>query len=157
MFWTLMKKKTSLVYRMWRGNTGAPGWLSRLSVWLQLRSWSHGSWVWALSQTLDWQLKAWNLLGILCLPPSLSLPNSWSLSKINKKLFFFFLKRKYKWVTNTWRTIVSCIRKMLGVVTVINTKPLNLPGLHELLMTGFRCKETQNVDLPKVCHSSQHL
>ena len=26
-------------------NLGAPGWLSTLSVWLQLRSWSHGLWV----------------------------------------------------------------------------------------------------------------
>ena len=26
--------------------SGAPGWLSQLSIWLWLRSWSHCSWVW---------------------------------------------------------------------------------------------------------------
>ena len=35
---------------------GAPGWLSRLSVRLQLRSWSHGLWVQALHQALCWLL-----------------------------------------------------------------------------------------------------
>ena len=50
---------------------GAPGWHSRVSVWLQLRSWSHGLWVWASHQVLGWQLRAWKLLWILCLPLSL--------------------------------------------------------------------------------------
>ena len=31
---------------------GAPGWLSRLSIWLWFRSWSHGSWVWAPHRAL---------------------------------------------------------------------------------------------------------
>ena len=35
---------------------GAPGWLSQLSVWLWLRSWSHGLWVKALHWALCWQL-----------------------------------------------------------------------------------------------------
>ena len=51
-----------------------PGWLSWLSGRLQLRSWSHSSWVQAPCQALCWQLGAWSLLPILCLPLSLSLP-----------------------------------------------------------------------------------
>ena len=42
--------------------TGVPGWLSQLSIQLQLRSWSHGSWVQAPRQALCWQLRAWSLL-----------------------------------------------------------------------------------------------
>ena len=65
-----------------------PGWLSRLNVWFQLRSWTHGSWVPALRGALCWQLRAWSLLWILCLPLSLPLPHSCSvsfcLSKIKK-------------------------------------------------------------------------
>ena len=67
---------------------GEPGWLSQLSFRLQLGSWSHGSWVWALHQAMCWQLRAWSLLLILWLPLSLPLPCSRSvslcLSKINK-------------------------------------------------------------------------
>ena len=51
---------------------GAPGWLSRLSVRLRLRSWSRGWWVWAPHRALCWQLRAWSLLWIL--PSSLSAP-----------------------------------------------------------------------------------
>ena len=46
---------------------GVPGWLSQLSVWLLLRSCSHGLWVWAPHQALCWQFWAWSLLRILCL------------------------------------------------------------------------------------------
>ena len=67
---------------------GPPGCLSQLSTWLWLRSWSCGSWVRAPCQALCWQLWAWSLLHILCLPLSLLLPLSHSvslcLSKINK-------------------------------------------------------------------------
>ena len=49
------------------GNIGVTGWLSLLSIWLQLRSWSHGPRVWALRQALCQQLRAWRLLQILCL------------------------------------------------------------------------------------------
>ena len=56
------------------------GWLSRLSGWLQLRSWSHGPWVQALRRALCWQLRAWSLFQILCLPLSLTLPRSCSVS-----------------------------------------------------------------------------
>ena len=58
---------------------GVPGWLSQLSVWLQLRSWSHSLWVPASHRALYWLLSAWSLLGILCLPLSLPLPCSCSL------------------------------------------------------------------------------
>ena len=66
--------------------TGAPGWLSQLSVRLQLRSRSHGLWVRAPRRALGWWLRAWSLLPILCLPLSLPLPRSCcvSVSKINK-------------------------------------------------------------------------
>ena len=53
---------------------GARGWLSRLSVRLWLRSWSHSSWVWAPCLALCWQLRPWSLLGILCLALFLSPP-----------------------------------------------------------------------------------
>ena len=67
---------------------GVPGWLSRLSVWLWLRSWSHGWWVRALCQALVLTAGSLELLWILCLPLSLLLPCSHSVSlsfsKINK-------------------------------------------------------------------------
>ena len=66
--------------------TGEPGWLSWLSVRLRLRSWSRGLWVRALRRALWWQLGAWSLLWILCLPLSLPLPCS---GKINIKKIFF--------------------------------------------------------------------
>ena len=59
---------------------GAPGWLGRLSVRLRLRSWSRGPWVWAPRRALCWQLGAWSLFRILCLPLSLPLPCSCSVS-----------------------------------------------------------------------------
>ena len=52
--------------------TGAPGWLGQLSTRLQIRSWSHGLWVWAPHQALCRQLRAWSLLRILS--PSLFAP-----------------------------------------------------------------------------------
>ena len=72
---------------------GAAGCLSWLSIQLRLRSWSHGSWVWAPRQALCWQLRARNLLQILS--PSLSAPPlfmlclSLSLSQINIKKTYF--------------------------------------------------------------------
>ena len=50
---------------------GTPGWLSRWSVWLRLRSRSHGSWDPAPRRALCRQLGTWRLLGILGLPLSL--------------------------------------------------------------------------------------
>ena len=50
---------------------GVPGWLSQLSIQLRLRSWSHSSWVQAPRWALYWQLRAWSLLRIRCLPLSL--------------------------------------------------------------------------------------
>ena len=67
---------------------GAPGRLTQLSIWFWLRSQSRGLWVWAPHWVLCWQLRAWNLLQIQCLPLSLSHPRSCSvslsLSKMNK-------------------------------------------------------------------------
>ena len=57
-----------------------PGWLSQLSVWLWVKSWSYGFWVLAPHWALCWELVAWSLVWILCL----SLCLSFSLSKINK-------------------------------------------------------------------------
>ena len=53
-----------------------PGWLSGLSIQLQPRPWSRGSWVRTSHQALCWQLRAWRMLRILCLPlsHSVSLP-----------------------------------------------------------------------------------
>ena len=50
---------------------GVPGWLSQLSIWLRLRSWSHVLWVRAPHQALYWQLRAWSLLQIQIPPLSL--------------------------------------------------------------------------------------
>ena len=49
------------VDQLYRNNysDGAPGWLSRLSIWLQLRSWSHSLWVRAPCWALCWQCGAW--------------------------------------------------------------------------------------------------
>ena len=66
---------------------GAPGWLSWLSIWLQLRSRSQGLWVGVLYLALCWQLRAWSLLWSLGLPLYLPLPHSRSVS--------FCLKNKY--------------------------------------------------------------
>ena len=65
-------------------------WLSQPSIWLGLRSRSHGSWFPAPWQALCWQLRAWSLLRLLCLPLSLSLPclcsvSLW-LSNINRNI-----------------------------------------------------------------------
>ena len=62
---------------------GAPVWLSWLSV--QLRSWSHGSWVWAPRRASCWQQGAWSLLQRLCLPLSVPPPLILFLSKINQQ------------------------------------------------------------------------
>ena len=61
-------------------NIGAPGWLSRLSVQLQLRSWSCSLWVRAPRQALCWKLGAWSCFGF-CVSLSLcsSLPHTLSL------------------------------------------------------------------------------
>ena len=62
-------------------NLGATGWLSGLSVWLQLRSRSHGSWVRALHLALSCQHRFYVSLS-LCVPLPFILP----LSKINKNI-----------------------------------------------------------------------
>ena len=72
---------------------GAPGWLSRLSGQLRLRSWSHGPWVQALCRALCWPLGAWSLLGRLCL--TLSLPLSCSHALSLSLSLFLSLKNKH--------------------------------------------------------------
>ena len=75
------KSSSSLI----RKRLGAPGWLSRFSVRLRLRSRSHGSWIRAPRRALCRQLGAWNLLLIVCLPLSLCPPLlTLCLSKMNK-------------------------------------------------------------------------
>ena len=46
------------------------GWLSRLSVWLWLKSWFCSPWVWDPHQALFWELRASSLPQIRCLPLS---------------------------------------------------------------------------------------
>ena len=64
---------------------GAPGWLSRLSIWFQLRSWSHGLWVRAPSPVSGSVLTARNLE-----PAS----NSVSLSLCTSPTHALFLSQK---------------------------------------------------------------
>ena len=84
-----------------------PGWLSLLSDRLRLRSWSCGSWVWAPRQALCWQLRAWNLLRILCLPLSLLLPHSCFVS------LSLSLKKKY---INKIYDVLLCTLVLPGLV-----------------------------------------
>ena len=96
---------------------GAPGWLSQLSVRLWFRSWSCGPWVWAPHQALCWQLGAWSLLQILCLPLSLplfysrfiSLSLSLSLSKKKTKKPLDNKKEKEKPVSTFLRGCWFCL------------------------------------------------
>ena len=87
----LCHSQSLLNYRPLRGTWAAQS--SWLSVRLRLRSWSHGSRVRAPHGALCWQLRAQNLLPILCLPLSLPLSPSrcisLCLSKINVKKHFF--------------------------------------------------------------------
>ena len=48
----------SLYYRFQKSGFGTRGWLSQLSVWLQVTSWSPSSWVQAPRQTLCCQSRA---------------------------------------------------------------------------------------------------
>ena len=73
-----------------RPGWGAPGWLSRLSIPLQLGSWSRGLWVRAPPRALCWQLRAWSLLHVLCLPLLLPHPHSCSVFSLSLSL-----KNKY--------------------------------------------------------------
>ena len=84
-----------------------PGWLSWLSIQVRLRSGSHGLWVRAPRWALCWQLRAWSLLQILCLPLSLLLPcsHSVSLSKINKDW-------ECKLVQPLWKTVWRFLKKL---------------------------------------------
>ena len=75
------------------------GWLSWLSVRLQLRPWTCGPWVWAPFWALCWGCKAWGLLQILSLSLSLPLSHSLCLSvslsqKINTNINKKFLNTR---------------------------------------------------------------
>ena len=92
------RKSSSELICIWKNDTlkyvcfGAPGWLSWLGVWLELRSWSPCSWIQAPLRALCCQLRSWSLLQILCLPLSAAPPLltlCLSLSKINIKKFLF--------------------------------------------------------------------
>ena len=77
--------------------------VSQLSVRLQLRSWSHNPWVRAPRRALCGQLGAWGLLPILCLPLSLPLPYSCSVSlclknKFKKNIKKIFTQNRGAWV-----------------------------------------------------------
>ena len=127
----------------------APGWLGRLGLWLPLRSWSHSSWVWAPCQAL-WQLRACNLLLILCLPLSLPLPHSCSVSRA--------VKNKY-WEKKTQRneTNVSiCRNKVLlchSGVWNLCYNGMKTPGLRPQTdhLEGLDCHRVVNacVTVPK--------
>ena len=77
---TQFRSATGRYYLRIDTELGAPRWLSWLSVRLRLRSWSHSPWVRAPRRALCWQLRAWSLFQILCLPLSLTLPHSCSVS-----------------------------------------------------------------------------
>ena len=76
--WGIQKGKMKTLLKVYLG--GRPGWLSRLRGRLRLRSWSRSPWGRAPRRALCWQLRAWSLFPILCLPLSLPLPCSCSIS-----------------------------------------------------------------------------
>ena len=76
---------------------GASGWLSQLSVWLQLRSWSHGSWVQARHWALCWHLRA-------CLGSSSSI--SLCPFPVHTCVHMFSLKNKHK-KKSSWDSALS--------------------------------------------------
>ena len=59
-----IQRKNNFSHSTFENNSpfGVPGWLSRLSILLQLRTRSHCSWVQAPHQALCRQLRAWSLL-----------------------------------------------------------------------------------------------
>ena len=88
LIWGWFKTKILVIW-------GAPGWLSRLSIRLQLRSWSHGSWFPARVGLCADKLGAWSLLWILCVCVSLwpSPTHAFSFSVSEK---WINLKKKYR-------------------------------------------------------------
>ena len=78
---------------------GAPGWLSRLSIRLRLRSRAHSSWVQAPRRALCWRLGAWSLLWILS--PFLSAPPPLTL----------YLSSKTKKKKKNWG---ACVAQLVG-------------------------------------------
>ena len=72
---------------------GEPGWLSQLSAWFWLGSWSHGLRGRVPHGALHWQCGA--CLGFSLYPP-LPLPHMLSLSLSQNKLYINFKKEKQK-------------------------------------------------------------
>ena len=77
-------QKTQVMQRNIKEYLGVPGWLSRLSVRPLIVALVMISQFTESSPMSDSALTARNLLGILCLPLSLSAPPLLSLSQINK-------------------------------------------------------------------------
>ena len=101
----------------------APRWLSQLSIWLWLRSWSNGLWVQAPNQALHWQFRTWRLLQIRCLCFSLPLPCSHSFSVKNKRLqkkkkdTGFVLNHPWNWIL-TFSLPMSYLGKLFNFLNV---------------------------------------
>ena len=111
----------------------APGWLSWLSVLLQLRSWSHGLWVQALHWALCWQLRAWSLLWILCLLLSLPLPDSRSCLSLSLPLSKINIKKERE------RDRVAWPREKLLQPHSSSQAPCRIWGLSYLCSCGISC------------------
>ena len=93
----------SVIYKL--GRIGALGWLSHLSIWLQLRSRSHSLWVQALHQAVCCQHKACFRSSVslslcpsptcsLCVSLPLPLPPTLSLFLIFFNVYLFLKQRE---------------------------------------------------------------
>ena len=103
----------------------APGWLSQLGIWLQLRSWSCSLWVQAPRWALCWQLRAWSLLRIMCLSLSLCPSPAHALSLSLSRKWINIKKKKFKEQEKLWSywgiwvaQLVMCLtaRSLLGIL-----------------------------------------
>ena len=122
-----------------------------MSDWL--RSWSCSLWFRALRRAACWQLVAWSLLRILCLPCSLPLPTlcSVSVSTLKKNFFFksmtvvcfllsvFVVLGSHNKISYTeWLKQQKCISSQLGRLKVLMPTWLDSGGsLSGLQMAAF--------------------
>ena len=115
------------------------GWLSWLSVGLQLRSWSHSLWVWALNQACCCQCRA--CLGS-SVPPSLCpFPaHTVSQKQIN-------LKKTHKFKVFLFRKIVFL---SLIIVFLLNILLFNIKKTWYVKIENFCNPETNNCYIFKV-------
>ena len=126
-----------------REEEGHLGCFGGLSVRLWVRSWSHGLWVWAPYRALCWQLRAWSLLQLLCLPLPLALPCSHSVClSVSQKEINIKNKRRPRWTTTTitpsWRQRGVLLPVAQGSGSL--QKKLE-PGWASLVGTGQREEE----------------